>query len=353
MILALMGAPKASDVGTAPMTESPWALLPAMSKNAQAIDDLYVFITILCVISFLMVVGAMFYFMWKYKKPESGHRKTHPITHSGRLEFAWSAIPAVFLVIIFAWGEIGFVEQFSPPDDAMTVYVTGQKWDWTVRYPDYNNRELNSANALGMDGGEDRKPTLIVPEGVPVRLVLTSRDVIHSFFIPVFRLKRDAVPGRYTTYWFEAIETGEAREYPLFCTEYCGDEHSSMIGYVRIVPRKDFEAELLEATKLELKDGETMEQFGARVFKSSGCPSCHNVDNPEAKTGPSLYQSWGRDEKLADGSSVKIDENYVRESILDPTAKMVAGYAPQMPAFAGRLNDEQLDALIAYIRSLK
>lgn len=339
MILALQTlAPRASDVGTERMTDSPWALLPAASKNAQAIDDLYVAITVICVISMILVVGGQIYFMWKYKKPEQGHRKTSPLKHNSKLEFWWSAIPTVILVALFAWGEVGFMEQFTPPEDALQVRVTGQKWDWTIEYPAYPGAVLTSSTAVPkeetqrelMAKGEwgdkiiERKPTLIVPTGTPVQLTMTSKDVLHSFYIPVFRLKRDAIPGRYTTYWFEASMPGE---YPLFCTEYCGDEHSSMIGYVRVVPREDFEAELKEATKLELTEGESMADFGARVFARGGCESCHYIDKPDKKTGPSLLGVYGRTETLADGSTVKVDDNYIRESVLDPNAKLVAGFS--------------------------
>ncbi len=364
MILGLFGAPKADMVGTEQMSADPWALLPAASTNAQAIDTLYVFITALCGISMLGVVGAQVYFMWKYKKPANGHRKTSPITHNGRLEFIWSAIPALFMIVLFAWGEIGFVEQFSPPPDAINVRVTGQKWDWTVEYPDYPGAVLSSSSAVPTEeqqkqlqaAGEwgediiDRKPTLIVPTGVPVRLTLTSKDVIHSFYIPVFRLKRDAVPGRYTTYWFEATQEGE---FPLFCAEYCGDEHSSMIGYVKVVSAEQFEVELKEATKLEQKDAESLADFGKRVFDRGGCKTCHNIDNDEAKTGPSLKGIWGRSEQLTDGSTITADDNYIRESVLDPNAKIVSGFSPQMPSFAGRFNDEHITALIEYLKTLK
>ena len=231
--LLLLG-PDPADLGTPAMSASPWALLPAASSNAQELDDVYIFVTVLCAISFVILMGAQFYFMVKYKKPKSGHRKTSPITHSGKLEFWWSFIPAILMVVMFIWGETLYMKMSSPPDDAISIRVTAQKWFWTVEYPD-------TAGAVLTD-------EIIVPVGVPVRLTMTSNDVIHSFFIPAFRQKKDVLPNRYTTMWFEATKVGV---YPLFCTEYCGDEHSSMIGTARVVTMDEFQVALEEAARFE------------------------------------------------------------------------------------------------------
>ncbi|EDM75341.1 cytochrome c oxidase polypeptide II [Plesiocystis pacifica SIR-1] len=329
-------------LGTPPMSDSPWELLPTASNHAQSLDGLYILLTAVTGISFVLVIGTMFYFMWKYKM-KSEDDKTSPLTHNGKLEFAWSAIPAIFLMVFFVWGELDFVKLSSPPADSIDIHVTGQKWYWTFEYP---GRPV--AATTEVEDGEIA-PLLVVPKGQAVRLTMTSKDVIHSFYIPAFRVKKDVVPGRYTYVWFEATELGD---FPVFCTEYCGDEHSSMLAVVRVVEPEDYKAEVAAATTLEQGEGESLEQFGEKVYKAFACNSCHNTDATR-KVGPGFGGLYGKSENLADGSSVEADENYIRESIMEPNAKIVAGYTPQMPSFAGQINDEQLNALIAYIKSLK
>lgn len=329
-------------LGTPQMSDNPWELLPTASNHAASLDGLYVFLTIVAGVSFVLVIGAMIYFMIKYKR-RGDNDKTSPITHNGKLEFAWSAVPAVFLMVFFVWGEIDFVKLSSPPSDSIDIRVTGQKWYWTIEYPG-----RPQASTTTVDDGEIA-PLLVVPKGQPVRLTMTSKDVIHSFYIPAFRVKKDVLPGRYTNVWFTAIEEGT---FPIFCTEYCGDEHSSMLAVVKVVPPEDYEEAVRAATTLEQGAGETREQFGEKVYKSFACNSCHNVD-ANVKVGPGFAGLYGREEKMADGSTIVADENYIRESIYQPNAKIVAGFNPQMPSFAGQINDDQMDALIAYIKSLK
>jgi cytochrome c oxidase subunit II len=329
-------------LGTPKMSDSPWELLPTASNHAASLDGLYVFLTVVCGISFVLVIGAMVYFMWKYKK-RSDQDKTSPLTHNGTLEFAWSAIPAVFLMLFFIWGELDFVRLSAPPADAIDIRVTGQKWYWTIEYP---GRPV-AATTTVLDG--EIAPLLIVPKDRPVRLTMTSKDVLHSFYIPAFRVKKDVVPGRYTALWFTAIEEGV---FPVFCTEYCGDEHSSMLAVVKVVPPEQYDAEVRAATTLEQGAGETLEQFGEKVYKSFACNSCHNTD-ASVKVGPGFGGLFGRSETLTDGSTITVDENYIRESIYTPNAQIVAGFTPQMPSFAGQINDDQMNALIAYIKSLK
>lgn len=332
-------------LGTPQMSDSPWELLPTASNHAESLDNLYLFLTAVCAVSFVLVIGAMFYFMWKYKQ-RGDNDKTSPLTHNGRLEFAWSAIPAVFLMLFFIWGELDFVKLSAPPADAIDIRVTGQKWYWTIEYP---GRSVASTTAV-LDG--EVAPLLIVPLGQPVRLLMTSKDVIHSFYIPAFRVKKDVVPGRYTSVWFEPIIEGE---FPVFCTEYCGDEHSSMLAIVRVVKPEDYDAAVLAATTLvqgQSDKGETVEQFGERVYKAFACNSCHNTD-ATVKVGPGFGGLFGKTETFTDGSSQAVDENYIRESIYTPNTKVVAGFTPQMPSFAGQINDDQMNAIIAYIKSLK
>ena len=329
-------------LGTPAMSDSPFKLLPTASNHAASLDGLYVFLTVICGISMVLVIGAMVYFMVKYKK-RSDADKTSPINHNARLEFWWSAIPAVFLMWVFIWGEIDFVKLSTPPSDALDIRVTGQKWQWTIEYP-------NFPGGASVDK-ETGAPLLIVPKDQPVRLTMTSIDVIHSFYVPAFRVKKDVVPGRYAHVWFTPIELGE---FPVFCAEYCGDEHSSMLAKVKVVEADEYAAIVAEATKLErdVDGGETMPAFGERVYHIKGCDACHTTDG-SPKVGPSFKGVFGKTEQFSDGTSAEVDDNYVRESILNPNAKIVTGFPPQMPSFQGQLDEEQLAALIEYIKSLK
>jgi cytochrome c oxidase subunit 2 len=329
-------------LGTPKMSDSPWELLPTGSNHAASLDGLYLFLTAVCAVSFVLVIGAMVYFMVKYKK-RSDNDKTSPITHNGRLEFAWSAIPAVFLMLFFIWGELDFIKLSAPPADAIDIRVTAQKWYWTIEYP---GRPVASTVEV-LDG--EIAPLLIVPLGEPVRLLMTSKDVLHSFYIPAFRVKKDVVPGRYSSVWFEPIIEGT---FPIFCTEYCGDEHSSMLAVVKVVKAEEYEAAVIAATTLVQGEGQSLEAFGEKVYKSFACNSCHNTDST-VKVGPGFGGVFGKTETFTDGSSQAVDENYIRESIYTPNAKTVAGFTPQMPSFAGQINDDQMNAVIAYIKSLK
>lgn len=344
-------------LGTPPMSESPWALLPTASNHAAALDKLYIFITILCVISMVLIIGAQIYFMVKYKQ-RGPDDKTDPITHNGKLEFAWSAIPAVFLVVIFVWGELDFMKMSAPPANAIDIRITGQKWQWTIKYPDFPGGPSLTCPQDNPDLCDDpdtpqpddyKTPTLIVPLDEPVRLTMDSVDVIHSFYIPAFRVKKDVVPGRYSTLWFTAIEEGE---FPIFCTEYCGDEHSLMLAKVIVVKKEDYAARVKAATELKRGENETMADYGAKIYGVNGCGACHSLDGTKS-VGPSFKGLYGKNESLSDGSSVGVDDNYIRESILEPNAKVVSGYAPQMPSFQGKLDDEQLTAIIEFIKAQK
>jgi len=325
-------------------TAHSWAMPTQASNFAAPTDLLYFFILGLDLFFFVLVMGAMGYFMWKYRR-RSPDQKTSSISHNGRIELLWSVIPAVLLIVIFVWGEVDFVKESVPPSDALQVRVTGRKWSWTIEYPDYPGAVLTSSNT-------EPVPTLVVPLGRPVQLTMTSDDVIHSFFVPAFRVKRDVVPGRYSMLWFEPTVAGD---YNLFCTEYCGDQHSTMTGVVKVLPPDEFEAALKEAARLEIKEGEGIVDFGARVFSRRGCGACHSIDGSK-KTGPTWKNLWGKDEVLLTGTkAIRGEEgmNYLRQSMLEPNAEIVSGYAGVgMPSFAGQLDDKQIDALIAYMKSL-
>jgi len=320
---------------------TPWADLPQASTFAEGTDTLYWFIVGLSVFFFLLIMGLQGYFMWKYRR-RSPDQKTSAITHNGKIEFLWSAIPAALLIVIFVWGEVDFLKQGVPPADAVQVRVTGRQWFWTVDYPDYPGVQLTSSV-------DDNTTTLMVPKGRPVQLTMTSEDVLHSFYIPAFRVKRDVVPGRYTTLWFEATQVGE---FNLYCAEYCGDQHSAMIGKVRVLEPEMFEAALAEAGKLEQDEGESLAAFGQRIYSRRGCNACHSLDGL-AKTGPTWKGLWGKQE-TTDKGSVTVDDNYIKESVLEPNAQIVSGFAGvKMPSYKGQLDDKHITALVEFIKTLK
>lgn len=310
-------------------------LPPQASTIAAEYDTLFYAVTYLCVICFILIMGAGTYFVIKYRW-RGGKHQAVPISHNTALEVAWSVIPLFVVMGMFAWGFRNFVRMYIAPKDSIEIHVTGQKWNWAMEYS-------NGA----VVGGKNVK--FAVPINRPVKLILTSRDVLHSFFIPSFRVKMDAVPNRYTTLWFEATQLGE---HQVFCAEYCGTDHSDMMGQVLVLSDQDYKAWLEKNAQL----GATPEERGQKLFAGKGgCTACHATGKDQAlpNIGPKLFQAFGRQEKLADGSTITVDENYIRESIEMPNAKLVAGFTPAMPMFKGVLSDKEIGDLIAYIKTLK
>jgi cytochrome c oxidase subunit II len=303
------------------------------SSVAKSVDNLYGFLIWVSFISCAILIGGMVYFAIKYKR-KSDNDKTAYITHDTRLEVLWSVIPLIIFLVVFAWGWIIYHDMRKMPENALELHVTGQQWAWTAEYKN------------GVKASE-----IVVPVGRDVKIILTSTDVIHSLYIPSFRIKQDAVPGRYTALWFHADKMGE---FHVFCTEFCGTAHSAMITKMRVLPQEDFDKWLIEEADTATLP---MAERGAKIFNRA-CKTCHNATIPDRLIGPSLYQSFGKDEELVDGSTVKIDENYIRESILNPQAKVVKGYADgngrsAMNSFQGALSDAEVTALIEYIKTLK
>lgn len=299
------------------------------STFARDTDNAFRFIMWLNYIFFLGIVAVTLYFAWKYRK-RSDNDRTSPVRGNHKLEILWSAIPTVLLFVCFFWGFKTYMVTVVPPDNAINIGITGQKWSWSMTYP---------------NGGTDGN-RLVVPVDEPVKLTMSSVDVIHSFFVPAFRVKRDVVPNRYTTIWFEANKVGT---YPIYCTEYCGDLHSTMVGTVDVVSRAEYESYL--GGLQGCAEGETLAECGETVFTRNGCNACHSVDGPRL-VGPTMQGLFGSERSFADGSTAVADENYIRQSLMEPNAQVVEGFAPAMPVFAGRLDDEELNALIAYIQSL-
>jgi cytochrome c oxidase subunit 2 len=301
-------------------------LPPSASSVAAEMDLLYLFITAVSAFFVVLVAALVVIFAIKY-------RRRHPdevgadIHGSLALELTWTFIPFVLAMVMFVWGADLFFRLSRPPADAMEVFVVGKRWMWKVQHPD-GMREINEMH---------------VPIGRNIRVTLASEDVIHDYSIPAFRVKMDVVPGKLTTLWFNATVPGE---YHLFCAEYCGTKHSGMIGTVTAMLPQDYEAWLAGG-----RSTGTPAQNGERLFTDLACITCHKQD--ATGRGPSLHGVFGSQVSLANGSTVTADENYLRESIMNSQAKIVAGYQPIMPAFQGQVSEESLLQLIAYIKTLK
>jgi len=265
------------------------------------------------------------YFAIKYRD-DTGLKVGAPITGSIPLEIGWSLVPFFVAMGIFVWATAVFFHIVRPPDQTLEVYSTGKRWMWRFQHVD-GQREINQ---------------LHIPVGRPVKVTFTSEDVLHDLFIPAFRVKADAIPGRYSSIWFTATKTGE---YHLFCAEYCGTRHSGMIGTVYVMEEKDYQAWLSGGGLTG-----SMSARGEQLFQQMACSTCHVNDG--TGRGPSLLGVFGSTVKLSTGQAVKADETYVRESILTPQAKLVNGYQPIMPTFQGLVNEEGVLSLIEYVKSL-
>jgi cytochrome c oxidase subunit 2 len=300
----------------------------AASTLASGVDDLFIFLIVLSLFFALLIAGTIVIFMVRFRRREDDER-TPDIHGSLLLEAVWMGIPLAIALGIFAWGASLFAAIRRSPDDALRVSVVGKQWMWKAQHLE-GKREINE---------------LHVPVGRPVELVMTSEDVIHSFFIPAFRVKMDVVPGRYQTMWFEATKAGT---FHLFCAEYCGTLHSGMIGQVVAMDPADFQAWL--AGQRPGAPAVSMTDAGRAIFETQGCASCHTGTSAR---GPSLVGIVGKQQKMADGQTMVVDDTYLRQSILDPSAHVVEGYKPIMPTFQGLIGEEDLMRLIAYIRSLE
>lgn len=316
-------APPLSDIDPATF----W-MPPAASTQADHVDWLFYGILGLSTICFIGITVAVILFVMKYRH-RPGHRSQPSASHNDSLEITWTLIPTIVVAIIFVLGWRGYTQLITTPKHALEVLVTGQKWNWQYQYP---NGWIDS--------------TLHVPVDEPVRLVMKSEDVLHSFYIPAFRIKQDVMPQRYTQLWFEANTVGN---YRVYCTEYCGQAHSSMSSVVVVHPPGGYETYLREAEE-KMLDMPPVE-LGAYLYEQRGCKQCHSIDG-SAGTGPTFKGSWGKQVALVDGTQVLFDENYVRESVIEPQAKVHKGFNPVMPTYKGKLKDPHITGIAEYIKSL-
>jgi cytochrome c oxidase subunit 2 len=307
-------------------------LPPAKSTVASEVDALFWFVHLSSLVLTIGILIAIAYFLYKYRR-KSENDVTPVITHNNKLEVTWSVIPLIITLVVFGWGFQTYVTMTTPPDDAYEIQVTAQKWLWNYTYE-------NGARSTG---------ELHVPADRPVKLIMSSNDVIHSFFVPDYRIKQDVVPGRYTETWFRVPEPGESI---IFCTEYCGTGHSDMYGKVIVHEQKDFENWLANNQGGGSKPTDLAPaEWGEQLAQEWACTTCHSTDGSQM-TGPTWQGKFGIEQTLADGSTVTVDENYIRESILEPGAKVVEGYPNVMNSYQGQLNDEQINAIIEYIKTL-
>lgn len=304
-------------------------LPPEGSAYARDVDDLYMFLVYLSIFFFVLVAGLAIWSVVRYRR-RAGVTTPHTTDHMG-LELTWSVIPLIIVLGVFFWGMRGYMNATTAPGNALEITVTAKKWVWQFEYPD-GTRTLNEVH---------------IPVGKPVRFVMGSEDVIHDFYVPTMRVKQDVVPGRYTDVWFTPEKEGLHR---VACAEYCGKGHSDMAAKI-FVDNPDKFKKWMEEGGDEWKTM-TPQAYGALLYESKGCSTCHSVDGTRGQ-GPTWKGLFGKMEKFSDGKEYKADENYLRESMMLPQAKIVAGFEPIMPTYQGLLREREINALIQYMKSLK
>jgi cytochrome c oxidase subunit 2 len=291
------------------------------------VDAVYFYLSGVTLFFTLLISAVLIFFVIRYRR-RTPYEIPRPIAGSHKLETLWTVIPFLISMTIFGWAAKVYFEQYSPPQNAMEVYVVGKQWMWKIQHTT-GQREINE---------------LHVPLGKKIKLIMTSEDVIHDFFVPAFRMKGDVVPGKYTTQWFEATKTGK---FDLYCAEYCGMNHSGMIGSVIVMEPREFDDWLGGNTS-----NVSPAAAGQALYQTLGCISCHG-NTGEGGRGPALMGVFGNQTQLQGGQKVTADEAYIRESILNPQAKLVDGFGPIMPTFQGQITEDQLVQLMAYIKSLQ
>lgn len=297
------------------------------SDWAENVDWINNFISYTAAFCTLAITAVVIYFAVRYRR-KSDDQKTEYITHSFTLETIWTVIPTIVVIFVFYYGTKIYHETRNPPANALEISVEGYQWGWNFTYPN----------------GKRSSRDLVVPIGRPTKLIMKSRDVNHSFFIPAMRIKEDLVASQYTYTWFTPTKLGD---YHIFCTEYCGLQHSAMIGSLKVVAPEAFEDYLIDRSKEELPPAE----LGKKLYVSLGCNACHSLDGSKL-VGPSFKGLYGASRDFTEGESSKADDNYLRESILNPNKRVVKGFVPAMPAFEGRLEDDELSGLIAFIKEV-
>jgi cytochrome c oxidase subunit 2 len=297
----------------------------AASTIADDVDKLHFVLTGITLFFTGAIFATIFYFMVKYRRRSDDDRPAD-IEGNLKLEIAWTVIPALICAVIFVWASSLYFRNSRPPAASTEIFVIGKQWMWHLQHPE-GPREINE---------------LHVPVNVPIKLTMTSEDVIHDFYVPAFRVKKDVLPGRYTSIWFQATKVGT---YHIFCGQYCGADHAEMIGWVYVMTPTDYAAWISGGSR-----NESMVQVGERLFNKLGCDTCHVSDG--TGRGPSLAGVYGKPEKLRSGETRPVDETLIRQAIVNPNSILLPKYPPIMPTFQGQINEEQVLQLIAYVKSL-
>lgn len=302
------------------------ALFPAEASTiAPYTDALYFFLVTISVVGLVFVTILIFYFSLRYRRDK--HPVAVQVEGSTILEATWTIIPLALFLVVFVWGGLLYFRIYNPPPNAMNIYVVGKQWMWKAEHP----------------GGQHEIDALHIPVGQPIQLTMISQDVFHSFSIPDFRVKREVIPGRYSTVWFQATDPGT---YHIFCTQYCGTLHSGMIGEVTAMTPADYKRWLDQSNS-----GMSLAQNGERLFASMGCNACHS-GNASAR-GPNLAGVYGSKLTLTDGSQVLVNDAYLRDAILNPSQHVTAGYSPIMPTYQGQISEDGLIDLVEFIKQLQ
>jgi cytochrome c oxidase subunit 2 len=310
------------------VTPDNFQLPEQLSTGAAEVDDLYMFCYWFSVLFTAAITAVMLYCIVKFRRSKGA--KAEPVGHNLVLELVWTVIPIFFVVWLFHWGFKVYVHNAIAQESSMEIRVRGKKWLWEFEYPN-GNRENG---------------VIRIPLNRPVKFVLSSEDVLHSFFVPGARMKKDAVPGMYSNISFTPTTLGDMQ---VFCAEYCGTSHSGMLATIKVVTPEEFDEYMKKGP--EKPGDKTPAQWGEALYTSNACKTCHSTDGSKMP-GPTWKGLYGKTESMADGTSVTVDENYIKESILKPQAKITAGFTTtQMPPFT--LNDAQIDAIIAYMKTLK
>ncbi|WP_158819853.1 cytochrome c oxidase subunit II [Granulicella sp. S156] len=302
------------------------ALFPAEASTISPYTDaLYFFLLLMTIVGLILVGALIFGFSVRYRREKNP--VATQVEGSTLLEATWTIIPLAIFLVTFVWGALLYFRIYDPPANAMNIYVVGKQWMWKAEHP----------------GGQHEINALHVPMGRPVQLTMISQDVFHSFSIPDFRVKREVIPGRYTTVWFQATTPGT---YHIFCTQYCGTQHSGMIGEVTVLSPDDYQKWIQQSTS-----GMSLAQNGERLFASMGCNACHSGN--AAARGPNLAGVYGSKLTLTNGSQVLVNDAYLRDAILSPSQHITAGYSPIMPTYQGQISEDGLIDLVEYIKNLQ
>jgi len=298
---------------------------PAASSISGDVDRLYLLLSGITAFFTVLIFSIIFVFMVKFRRRKDD--ETPVSTHTPLIvELTWTIIPSLICAVLFVWSAALYVQNGRPPASSTEIFVIGKQWMWHLQHPE-GPREINE---------------LHVPVGVPIKLTMTSQDVIHDFYVPAFRIKKDVLPGRFTSLWFQATETGT---YHLFCAQYCGTNHSEMIGWVYVMTPTDYANWLAGGEK-----SESLAQLGERLFSQYGCDSCHVAEgNGQA---PSLVGVYGKPERLQNGETRVVDESLIEQAILTPNSVHLPNYKPVMPTYQGQIDQDQMLQLIAYVKSL-